>query len=185
MVKATFNFPRGFLWGTATASHQVEGNNTNNNWHGWEQEAGRIANGDTAGLDPGFFTNPSLRDLNFAINASIGQGEFGLTGVPTDIAFDNHRNQSALTNFSTNFSAGFPLSLNGKSLVKPVAAGFASVNTPQFLFASVPTSAEGPGVVDVIFLEGGFQRFDTDPFLAGIQSVPVPGVRKVMDYFRQ
>ena len=27
------NFPAGFLWGTATAAHQVEGNNVNNdNW---------------------------------------------------------------------------------------------------------------------------------------------------------
>jgi len=38
MPQATFHFPRGFLWGTATASHQVEGNNTNNNWWKWEQE---------------------------------------------------------------------------------------------------------------------------------------------------
>jgi len=38
MAQATIHFPRGFLWGTATASHQVEGNNTNNNWYRWEQE---------------------------------------------------------------------------------------------------------------------------------------------------
>jgi beta-glucosidase len=38
MPQATFHFPRGFLWGTATAAHQVEGNNTNNNWWQWEQE---------------------------------------------------------------------------------------------------------------------------------------------------
>jgi len=38
MPQATFHFPRGFLWGSATASHQVEGNNTNNNWWKWEQE---------------------------------------------------------------------------------------------------------------------------------------------------
>ena len=31
MPEATFHFPRGFLWGTATAAHQVEGGNTNNN----------------------------------------------------------------------------------------------------------------------------------------------------------
>ena len=31
MAHATIHFPDGFLWGTATASHQVEGNNTNNN----------------------------------------------------------------------------------------------------------------------------------------------------------
>ncbi len=49
MVKATFHFPRGFLWGTATAAHQVEGNNTNNNWWAWEQQPGRILNGDKSG----------------------------------------------------------------------------------------------------------------------------------------
>jgi beta-glucosidase len=38
MLQATFHFPKGFLWGTATAAHQVEGNNTNNNWWKWEEE---------------------------------------------------------------------------------------------------------------------------------------------------
>jgi beta-glucosidase len=38
MPSASYHFPKGFLWGTATASHQVEGGNTNNNWHRWEQE---------------------------------------------------------------------------------------------------------------------------------------------------
>ena len=37
MPQATYHFPRGFLWGTATAAHQVEGNNTNNQWWLWEQ----------------------------------------------------------------------------------------------------------------------------------------------------
>ncbi|MFA5873282.1 MAG: family 1 glycosylhydrolase, partial [Anaerolineales bacterium] len=38
MPTASFHFPKGFLWGTATASHQVEGGNTNNNWYKWELE---------------------------------------------------------------------------------------------------------------------------------------------------
>jgi beta-glucosidase len=38
MPSASFHFPKGYLWGTATASHQVEGGNTNNNWYKWEQE---------------------------------------------------------------------------------------------------------------------------------------------------
>jgi beta-glucosidase len=50
MPQATFHFPRGFLWGTATAAHQVEGSNTNNNWSEWEKTPGRIHNGQTAGL---------------------------------------------------------------------------------------------------------------------------------------
>jgi beta-glucosidase len=29
-------FPEGFLWGTATAAHQVEGGNWNNDWWAWE-----------------------------------------------------------------------------------------------------------------------------------------------------
>lgn len=32
-----FAFPGNFLWGAATSSHQVEGNNTNNDWWEWEQ----------------------------------------------------------------------------------------------------------------------------------------------------
>ena len=42
MISATYHFPKGFLWGTATAAHQVEGGNTNNQWYAWEQ-AGRTA----------------------------------------------------------------------------------------------------------------------------------------------
>ncbi len=36
-----------FLWGTATASHQVEGGNTNNDWWEWEK-AGHIKTGDSS-----------------------------------------------------------------------------------------------------------------------------------------
>lgn len=32
-----FIFPEDFLWGAGTSSHQVEGNNTNNDWWRWEQ----------------------------------------------------------------------------------------------------------------------------------------------------
>jgi len=36
-VPREFTFPQGFLWGSATSAHQVEGNNTNNDWWEWEQ----------------------------------------------------------------------------------------------------------------------------------------------------
>lgn len=49
MPRATFNFPAGFLWGTATAAHQVEGNNINNDWWQWEQQEGRIHNNERSG----------------------------------------------------------------------------------------------------------------------------------------
>jgi len=43
-------FPPGFLWATATAAHQVEGGNTNNDWWAFEQQPGRIWNGDKSGI---------------------------------------------------------------------------------------------------------------------------------------
>jgi beta-glucosidase len=39
-------FPENFLWGTATAAHQVEGGNHANDWWAWEQVAGHIKHGD-------------------------------------------------------------------------------------------------------------------------------------------
>lgn len=50
MTATKLEFPKGFLWGTATSSHQVEGNNTNNNWYAWENTPGKIINNQKAGL---------------------------------------------------------------------------------------------------------------------------------------
>jgi beta-glucosidase len=49
MSSFPLNFPKGFLWGTATAAHQVEGNNTNNDWWLFEQRPGAIWHGDRSG----------------------------------------------------------------------------------------------------------------------------------------
>ncbi len=38
-------FPRGFLWGSAAAAHQVEGNNTSSDWWDWEQKGGTSPSG--------------------------------------------------------------------------------------------------------------------------------------------
>lgn len=39
-------FPEGFLWGTASASYQCEGGNTNSQWYRWEQQ-GHILTGES------------------------------------------------------------------------------------------------------------------------------------------
>jgi beta-glucosidase len=44
------SFPSGFVWGSATAAHQVEGNNTNNQWWEWEQAGGNIHDGSVSGI---------------------------------------------------------------------------------------------------------------------------------------
>ncbi len=41
-------FPDGFLWGTASAAHQVEGDNRGNDWSEFELQPGRISGGDTS-----------------------------------------------------------------------------------------------------------------------------------------
>ena len=42
-------FPKGFLWGAATAAHQVEGDNVKNDWWAFEQKPGAIWHGDRSG----------------------------------------------------------------------------------------------------------------------------------------
>ena len=49
MAQATMFFPADFLWGTASASYQVEGDNQNSDWWAWEQKEGRIWEGHRSG----------------------------------------------------------------------------------------------------------------------------------------
>ena len=35
-MSSEVTFPDGFIWGSATAAHQIEGGNTNNDWWAWE-----------------------------------------------------------------------------------------------------------------------------------------------------
>lgn len=62
-------FPDGFLWGTATAAHQVEGGNDNNDWWAWEQIPGKIANGDVSGDAANHY---ELFDEDFALAEALG-----------------------------------------------------------------------------------------------------------------
>lgn len=53
-------FPPGFLWGTATSSHQVEGNNTNNQWWMFEQQPGAIWHEERSGLACDWWRNAEV-----------------------------------------------------------------------------------------------------------------------------
>lgn len=77
MVEATFNFPTGFLWGTATAAHQVEGNNKNNNWALWEQDPAHIREGAKAGLACDWWSGRWREDFDRA--AETGQNTHRLS----------------------------------------------------------------------------------------------------------
>lgn len=59
-------FPAGFLWGSATSSHQVEGGNENNDWSEWEKVPGRIARGFRAGRACDWWAGRAEGDLTLA-----------------------------------------------------------------------------------------------------------------------
>jgi beta-glucosidase len=62
-------FPKGFYWGTATSSHQVEGNNKKNDWWRFEQEPGNVKDGTTSG--PGC-DHYNRFDEDFALSEQYG-----------------------------------------------------------------------------------------------------------------
>jgi beta-glucosidase len=66
----------GFLWGAASAAHQVEGQNDNNQWWDWEQQPGRIWHGDRSGDACGWWRDPAP-DLDRA--AALGQNAHRLS----------------------------------------------------------------------------------------------------------
>jgi beta-glucosidase len=61
-------FPPGFVWGVATSAHQVEGNNSNNQWAAWEN-AGRIKSRDRVELACDWWRNA---EQDFDIAQSLG-----------------------------------------------------------------------------------------------------------------
>ncbi|MFW5799771.1 MAG: glycoside hydrolase family 1 protein, partial [Spirochaetota bacterium] len=50
MDRKEIKFPDSFLWGAASSSHQVEGNNEYNQWWEFEQRPHAIKNGDASGI---------------------------------------------------------------------------------------------------------------------------------------
>jgi beta-glucosidase len=69
-------FPDGFLWGTATSAHQVEGHNTNNDWWAFEQQPGAIWHGDHSGLACDWWRNA---ERDFDLMAEMGHNTHRLS----------------------------------------------------------------------------------------------------------
>ena len=69
MSDFTMHFPRDFKWGTATAAHHVEGNNTNNQWWAWEQVEGHIIDNDKSGIACDWWNNA---ERDFDLMAEMG-----------------------------------------------------------------------------------------------------------------
>ncbi len=76
MIEASYHFPKNFLWGTATAAHQVEGQNQNN-WSEWEKEPGHITDGSRSGNASGWWRGEWKKDFERA--ATTGQNAHRLS----------------------------------------------------------------------------------------------------------
>lgn len=71
------NFPPDFLWGTATSSYQVEGNNTNSDWYAWETGDPERIKGDlNCGVSCDWWENA---EADLAIAAEMGNNAHRLS----------------------------------------------------------------------------------------------------------
>ena len=73
-----YRFPERFLWGTATAAHQVEGQNENNTWSAWEKLPGKIYLGQQAGLACDWWGGRWREDLDRACQGGQNAHRFSV-----------------------------------------------------------------------------------------------------------
>jgi beta-glucosidase len=69
-------FPNGFTWGTATAAHQIEGGNTNNNWWRFEHTEGSGAEESSGDACDSF--NRWNEDVDLVQSLGLGTYRFSL-----------------------------------------------------------------------------------------------------------
>ena len=91
------------MWGTATAAHQVEGNNTNNNWYAWEHQKdsngkSRIHNNDKSGIAANHW-NLYRDDISLMNDLGVGYYRFSVewskiepeSGIINEEALEHYR----------------------------------------------------------------------------------------------
>lgn len=78
MSERPSRFPDGFLWGAATSSHQVEGDNVDNDWWDWEQVPGHVVDGTTSGAAAMWWDGRAEDDLARAAELGHNAHRFGL-----------------------------------------------------------------------------------------------------------
>jgi beta-glucosidase len=71
-----FTFPEGFLWGTATAAHQVEGGNWNNDWWAWEHAESSVCEEPSGDACDHYWRYP--QDLDLLQQLGFGAYRFSL-----------------------------------------------------------------------------------------------------------
>ena len=69
-------FPDGFVWGTATAAHQVEGGNWNNDWWEWEHAANTVCKEPSGDACDHFWRYPE--DLTLLADLGFGAYRFSI-----------------------------------------------------------------------------------------------------------
>ena len=75
MSRPARSFPAGFLFGSSTAAHQVEGGNTNNDWWAWEHTEGSTASEPSGAAIDQWNRYPE----DFALLAGLGQNAHRLS----------------------------------------------------------------------------------------------------------
>ncbi|MGH2651854.1 MAG: YncE family protein, partial [Actinomycetota bacterium] len=127
----------------------------------------------------GTITSPSFRNREWTVDRVIQPDQ--LSGIPTDLAFDNAINVGGAGQVDWGFvSTGSTVSQDSKQQIRVLGGAVVAAHFSEFLFvASIST-----GTVDVID-EATALRVDVNPVAQGVQSILAPGATVLCDYWRQ
>ena len=87
-TSAEYTFPSDFLWGTATAAHQVESDNINNDWYKWE-ELGRIKDSESNLTGPDNW-NEFANDFDLAVALNTNSYRMSIEWSKIEPTQDNY-----------------------------------------------------------------------------------------------